>query len=70
MAMVLKEGQDRLFEPFNSLQQAGHEHKHGTGLGLYISRRLAQRHGGELTGQSGGTGQGATFLLELPAVSS
>ena len=65
-----REDQERLFEPFNSLQQAGHEHKHGTGLGLYISRRLARGMGGELTGQSDGNGQGATFLLELPAVSS
>lgn len=65
-----REGQERLFEPFNSFQQAGHEHKHGTGLGLYISRRLARGMGGELTGQSEGAGQGATFLLELPAVTS
>jgi len=54
-----------LFEPFSSLKEAGSEHKHGTGLGLYISRRLARAMGGELSGDSPGPGQGARFLLEL-----
>ena len=38
----------------------------GTGLGLYISRELAERMGGRLTVRSQ-PGAGAAFVLELPA---
>ena len=58
--------QKSLFEPFSGHQGAGSEHKHGTGLGLYISRRLARAMGVDLTGESPGLDQGAWFLLELP----
>jgi len=57
---------DTLFAPFSSQKEAGQEHKHGTGLGLYISRRLARAMGGDLTGESAGVGEGASFVLELP----
>ena len=40
----------------------------GLGLGLAISRSLAEAHGGRLLAASPGTNQGATFTLELPAV--
>jgi len=40
----------------------------GSGIGLTISRRLAELHGGTLTAGSGGKGQGATFALTLPLV--
>jgi signal transduction histidine kinase len=59
-----------LFEPFNAERGAGSEYKHGTGLGLYISRRLARSMGGELRGESPGLDQGASFVLELPAVAA
>jgi PAS domain S-box-containing protein len=38
----------------------------GLGLGLAISRSLAEAHGGHLTASSPGKNQGATFTLELP----
>jgi two-component system, LuxR family, sensor kinase FixL len=40
--------------------------KSGMGLGLAISRAIAQNHGGDLMADSGGSGQGATFTLVLP----
>jgi two-component system, OmpR family, sensor histidine kinase SenX3 len=38
----------------------------GTGLGLYIVRSIAKRHGGRVFAQSDGEGKGSTFTLELP----
>jgi two-component system sensor histidine kinase SenX3 len=40
----------------------------GTGLGLYIVRSVAKRHGGRAWAESAGPGQGSTFVLQLPIV--
>jgi signal transduction histidine kinase len=40
----------------------------GNGLGLYIVRSVARRHGGRAWAESEGPGRGSTFVLELPAV--
>jgi signal transduction histidine kinase len=55
--------QVRVFEKFERLGRSGDG---GSGLGLYISRRLARAMGGDLTVESA-LGQGARFILELPA---
>ncbi len=54
--------QQRVFEKFERLGRSGDG---GSGLGLYISRRLARAMGGELSVESA-PGQGARFILELP----
>ena len=38
----------------------------GIGLGLYIVRSVAKRHGGRAWAESEGPGQGSTFVLQLP----
>ncbi len=38
----------------------------GTGLGLYIVRSVAKRHGGRAWAESQGPGRGSTFILQLP----
>lgn len=52
----------RVFDKFERLGRSGDG---GSGLGLYISRRLARAMGGELSVE-GHQGQGARFVLELP----
>jgi light-regulated signal transduction histidine kinase (bacteriophytochrome) len=54
---------DRLFKPFQRLHGRG-EYA-GTGIGLAICRRIAERHGGSITAQSA-PGEGATFIVTLP----
>jgi PAS domain S-box-containing protein len=54
-----------LFEPFNRLGREA-SGVAGTGIGLVISRRLAEGMGGELRAQSE-AGQGSTFTLVLPS---
>ncbi len=38
----------------------------GTGLGLFIVRSVAKRHGGRVWAESDGPGRGSTFVLQLP----
>lgn len=56
----------RLFRPFSQVHERGESPERGTGLGLFISRGLAESHGGSLTVTSPGPGQGSTFCLRLP----
>jgi signal transduction histidine kinase len=62
---IAPEDARRLFRPFQQLD-AGLTRRHGgTGLGLYISQRLAQLLGGRIDVQSE-LGVGSTFTLALP----
>jgi signal transduction histidine kinase len=54
----------RLFQPFSRLVTP-ERHVGGLGLGLYVSRTLAERHGGRLWLESTPT-QGVTAILVLP----
>jgi signal transduction histidine kinase len=56
----------RLFEKFTRLHPVGGSSYFGTGLGLYIVRRLMQLAGGRVTAHSEGVGQGAQFVLAWP----
>jgi signal transduction histidine kinase len=55
----------RIFNRFYRFQPRGSKVK-GTGLGLYIVRSIAKRHGGRVFAESVGENKGATFTLELP----
>jgi signal transduction histidine kinase len=57
---------DRIFERFERL---GNTDGSGSGLGLYISRKLARAMGGDVTVESA-LGRGARFTLDLPAWNS
>ncbi len=56
---------ERLFQPFQQLDGGLNRKYEGTGLGLALSRKLAQLHGGDITLQSE-LGCGSCFTLYLP----
>jgi len=60
------EDAERLFRPFSQVHAQGEGRERGSGLGLYISRSIAEAHGGRLAAASDGPGRGSTFTLEMP----
>ena len=58
----------QIFEAYERLSEEQPQGKHGTGMGLYLSRRLARRMGGDLTAHSDGPATGASFTLSLRSV--
>jgi CheY-like chemotaxis protein len=58
----------RLFTAFEQGDIRAVRKQAGLGLGLAISKRLVEAHGGTIAAQSEGRGRGATFVVELPTV--
>lgn len=54
-----------IFEPFTSASAIDNRNQKGLGLGLYLCKRIAVAHGGDLTVISE-AGKGSTFTLHLP----
>jgi signal transduction histidine kinase/HAMP domain-containing protein len=58
---------EAVFQEFTQVDTSATRKTGGTGLGLPISRRLIDMHGGRMWAESTGVpGQGATFYVELP----
>jgi signal transduction histidine kinase len=62
------ESQGRIFEQFVRIEDPSFGYPPGTGLGLYISRKLAETYGGSLVLVSSEVGVGSQFALTLPLV--
>jgi signal transduction histidine kinase len=58
----------RIFDPFEQGNRSFERRLGGLGLGLAISKSLAQAHGGTLTAQSDGSNRGSTFTLSMQAL--
>ncbi len=62
---IAAEDLDRIFQEFQQ-SDAGIEQREGTGLGLALSKRLVELHGGRICVDTE-LGQGSTFVFTLPA---
>ena len=56
----------RIFKRFHRVPGLLTTRVKGTGLGLFIVRSVAKRHGGRAWAESEGPGRGSTFLLQFP----
>ncbi|SJZ64548.1 Signal transduction histidine kinase [Lysobacter spongiicola DSM 21749] len=59
---------ERIFEMFSQVNTAVDRTHGGLGIGLTLVRRLVEMHGGEVSVQSDGPGQGSTFKVSFPHV--
>lgn len=57
---------EAVFERFTEWRPPGYEDRPGTGLGLFISRAIARKHGGDATA-AGGPAGGTMLSVRLPA---
>jgi CheY-like chemotaxis protein len=58
----------RAFDLFVQGERGIDRSQGGLGIGLTLVRRLSELHGGTVQAKSGGSGQGATFTVRLPAI--
>jgi two-component system sensor histidine kinase SenX3 len=55
-----------IFKRFYRVNDRSLAHVKGTGLGLFIVKSIAQKHGGKVFAESEGEGKGTTITMELP----
>ena len=56
----------RIFQPFYRIGNEMTRQVPGSGLGLFLSKEIVLRHGGELRVASRGTGLGSSFTIRMP----
>jgi signal transduction histidine kinase len=57
---------ERIFDPFEQVEQSRNRKYQGTGLGLSLTKSLVELHGGQIRAESEGEGKGSTFRFTIP----
>ena len=65
---IRAEDLSRLFQTFTQLESPMVKSHGGTGIGLALTKKLIELHGGTITATSPGAGHGSTFTVRLPFV--
>lgn len=60
----------QIFDRYSQEDRPGGARGKGLGLGLHISKRLVEMHGGTIAVESAGPGRGASFTVLLPALAT
>jgi predicted ATPase/signal transduction histidine kinase/tRNA A-37 threonylcarbamoyl transferase component Bud32 len=60
------EDRSRIFAPFEQVDSSLGRRQQGTGLGLALTRKLVELHGGRIWAESPGPGMGSTFSFTIP----
>ncbi|HEY2933642.1 MAG TPA: PAS domain S-box protein [Acidobacteriota bacterium] len=63
---IRAEDQERIFGEFEQVESTYVRQQQGTGLGLALSRKLVEMHGGRIWVKSDGEGKGSTFSFVIP----
>jgi signal transduction histidine kinase len=58
----------RLFEKFTRAPDASKTNIMGTGLGLYVAKKMIEAHHGRIWAESAGQGKGSSFFIELDTI--
>jgi len=65
---IMKEMLARIFEMFTQADRSLDRSQGGLGIGLTLTKRLVEMHGGKIEAFSEGVGQGSEFVVRLPVV--
>ena len=63
---ITPEGAASLFKKFNRGNEVARKQAGGSGLGLFIAKKVVEMHGGKIWAESEGVGKGSTFSFTLP----
>ena len=63
---IAAEDKPKMFEQFFRSEQANEVTHEGTGLGIYVVKKIVEAHHGKIWFESAGSGKGTTFFVNLP----
>jgi signal transduction histidine kinase len=63
---IKPEHQDKIFNPFEQIDGSSSREYQGTGLGLSLTKKFVELHGGKIWVESEGEGKGSTFSFTIP----